>query len=386
MATICVTRPCGQCALCNNTSLSSTPAFPTPAAAREAARTTVTSKRSLICRPVGFAARGIKRQRVDVARQRLCDFLKLMTVLDAAPWAPVVFDVNDRMIRVLCATHLHLIVGKTEFKTIDRPAFLRLIDPGRSLDGLSNVVWITNRQQGKTSTLGKFIAALAIHSPVGGDLCNVYATSLDRANELTKAAKQYIEWIPSQPGYEHIRLKKNNNTTFVVSNRTAENIVVARPKNPDSCRGDAPEACFFDEVGFVGEAFWYKFAFPLLQVSLRVATCTTTPPPKNGFFDVFVSQVIKRNAEGDRFFYLENHSLSCNACVQIGEASRCCHNLRFVPPWKSMLRFTAMRHLIPKKQIQTFETEVSFVFFITQYDCLSFTQIVQPCSLCKYPH
>ena len=200
MATVCVTPPCGQCPLCNNRQLSATPAFPTPAAAREAARTTAVAKRMMVCRPVGYGARGVKRQRVDVARQRLCNFLKLMAVLDAAPWAPVVFDVNDRMIRVLCATHLHLIVGKSEFKKIDRPAFLRLIDPGRSLDGLSNVVWITNRQQGKTSTLGKFIAALAIHSPVGGDLCNVYATSLDRANELTKAAKQYIEWIPSQPG------------------------------------------------------------------------------------------------------------------------------------------------------------------------------------------
>ena len=161
-------------------------------ARREAARhvSAATKVQSQICRPVGYAVRAQKRQRVDLARERVCSFIRLLSILDTAPWANIVFDVNDRMIRVLCATHLHLIVGKKQFATCDRAQLLRLIDAGRNLDGYGNVVWITNRQQGKTSTLGKFIAALAIHSPVGGDLCNVYATSLDRANELTKAARQ----------------------------------------------------------------------------------------------------------------------------------------------------------------------------------------------------
>ncbi|MEK9529675.1 MAG: hypothetical protein VW491_12210 [Gammaproteobacteria bacterium] len=66
----------------------------------------------------------------------------------------------------------------------------------------------------------------------------------------------------------------------------------------------------------------------------------------------------KQNADGDNFFYLENHSLSCQACIEIDEAERCTHNLSFVPPWKSLLRFNAMRHLIPKKQEETFRQEV----------------------------
>ena len=408
MATVCVRETCGTCACCTNRCLSATPTFATPAASREAARTARKSKKISICRPVGFGARGAKRMRVNVAHDRLCSFLRLLALLDTAPWASTVFKINDNMIRVLCATHLHLIVGKKEFAQCDRPTLLRLIDPGRQLDGYSNLVWVTNRQQGKTSTLGKFIGALAIFSPVGGDLCNVYATSLDRANELTKAAKQYVRWVRLQPGWSHVQIVKNNNTTFVVSKNdgTPDNIVVARPKNPDSCRGDAPEACFFDEVGFVGEAFWWKaswhahththttqicfwhlrtklqiwctrenliflhslsvslfsffvqFALPLLQVSLRTATATTTPPPVGGFFDVFLQQIKKRNAEGDHFFYLENHSLSCEACCAVNEQDRCCHHLHFVPPWKSMLRFTSMRALVPKKHVQTFQTEV----------------------------
>ena len=61
-----------------------------------------------------------------------------------------------------------------------------------------------------------------------------------------------------------------NYTTFAIQTEAggAINTVIARPKSADSCRGDAPEAAFFDEIGFMSESMWYSFAFPLLQVSL----------------------------------------------------------------------------------------------------------------------
>ena len=173
MEDICVGVECGTCACCCDKRLADIPTFASTAAAREAARSTRTAKKAMVCRPVGYGARGAKRLRVNVAHERLCSFLRLLAMLDRAPWASTVFNINENMIRVLCATHLHLIVGKNEFKDCDRPALLRLIDPGRQLDGYSNLVWVTNRQQGKTSTLGKFIGALAIFSPVGGDLVNM---------------------------------------------------------------------------------------------------------------------------------------------------------------------------------------------------------------------
>ena len=89
-----------------------------------------------------------------------------------------------------------------------------------------------------------------------------------------------------------------------------------------------------------------------------VCVCAATPPPVGGFFSAFVDLIKKQNADGDNFFYLENHSLSCQACIEIDEAERCTHNLSYVPPWKSLLRFNAMRHLIPKKQEETFRQEV----------------------------
>jgi len=296
--------------------------------------------------------------------RRLKRFLRLLAHLDTAPWASTVFNVNDRMIRRLTASHLHLIIGKENFASCNRSELYHLIAPTLKLDGVNNIVWVTNRQQGKTSTVGKFIAALAMASPVGGQLVNVYSTSLDRANELTKAAKQYVTWMMTadgaHPEWQTLLYAKNTYQQFAVSAGPGApiNCVVSKPKNPDSCRGDAPAAAFFDEIGFMTANFWYKFALPLLQVTERIATCTTTPPPADSFFAVFIEKIQVRNKLNDCWFALYNHSLACEQCIEMLEADKCCHNLHYIPPWKCMLQFTNLRNLMPKNQIKTFQKEV----------------------------
>ena len=107
---------------------------------------------------------------------------------------------------------------------------------------------------GKTSTIGRFIAALAIASPVGGMLCTIYSTSLDRSVELKKSAMAYLHWMTTKGAHHEwpqLKLVMCNYTTFAVQNGPGNpiNSVIARPKSADSCRGDAPEAAFFDEIG-----------------------------------------------------------------------------------------------------------------------------------------
>ena len=178
--------------------------------------------------------------------KRIAKFLRLLQYLGTAPWANQQFAVNNGILRRLTASHLHLIVGTAAFNSDERALYYRMINPRIPLNGAENLVWITNRQQGKTSTLSKFLAALAISSPAGGCLACVYSTSLDRSQELTKAAKQYIYWMihaGKHADWRDIVMTKDNLTTFRVQSdgRHSINEIIARPKNPDSCRGDAPK-------------------------------------------------------------------------------------------------------------------------------------------------
>jgi len=299
-----------------------------------------------------------KRQRTaahSVAVARLLSFLKLARKFEKAPWASSSFDINTGIFNRMVSAHLHLIVGDDGAKH-ERQQLLRILSARMKLEGCGNLVWVTNRQQGKTTTVGRFLALLATTSPAGGLLATVYSTSLDRARELVKSAKQYLYWYIQNGG--DIMFERDCERSFVLRNKYTSNEVAARPKAVDSCRGDAPSAAFFDEVGFVDANFWYKFAFPLLQVTSRVFTLITTPPPPAGFFAQFVEQVKDRNAVGDHFFSLVNHSLACGECIKANEAERCCHRLYLVPPWKSLMRFTTMKALVPRGKRDTFAAEV----------------------------
>ena len=72
-------------------------------------------------------------------------------------------------------------------------------------------------------------------------------------------------------------------THFVITVNGITNGAIARPRNKDTCRGDAPPTAIFDEAAFLQRAFWFDFAYPLFQVKDRIATLITTPPPPGGY-------------------------------------------------------------------------------------------------------
>lgn len=295
----------------------------------------------------------------NTPQRRLGDYLQLLAHLNTAPWASGQFAANSAVMMRLVASHLPIIVGQNN----PHPSLYTMIDGSGKLAEAQNVVWITNRQQGKTTLIGKFLASLVLTAQCGGVLACVYSTKMDRAAELCKAAKEYLHWIATPSGAfagcPKVTFELDNQRQFTV--RVGSNLpvtVMARPRNADACRGDAPAAAFFDEIAFTSSAFWYQFALPLLQVAGRRFTCTTTPPPAGSFFDNFCKEVKAANKAGDVFFYLLNHSLACEECIERLEPDKCCHKLYLVPPWKSLISLNAIGRLMPKARRADFVAEV----------------------------
>jgi hypothetical protein len=292
-------------------------------------------------------------------RQYLANYLRLLAHLNKAPWASGVFDANSAVLMRLVAAHLPLIIGEEN----PDPGLYSMLDGSGSMHSAQNVVWITNRQQGKTTLIGKFLASLVLTARCGGVLACVYSTKMDRAAELLKAAKEYLTWMQTPagdfPNFPPVVFTGDNQRQFTVQVGTNFPVTVqARPRNADACRGDAPAAAFFDEIAFTSAQFWYQFALPLLQVAGRRFTCTTTPPPPGSFFDNFCKEVKSANAKGDTFFFLINHSLACDQCIERLEPDRCCHKLYLVPPWKSLISLNAIGRLMPKARAADFVAEV----------------------------
>lgn len=302
-------------------------------------------------------------QTADPVANDILRFVRLIAHLGTAPWSNQRFGPNDEIMSRLIASHLKLITEATEI----HPKYYTLIDSALARKGIlmrsNNLVWVTNRQQGKTTTLGKFIAAITLAAKLpGGILCCVYSTKLDRAAELLKAAKEYLHWMQAEGAHDEwrdIRFERDNATSFEVGcNGKPAQQVLARPKNPDTCRGDTFKSGIFDEAAFTSAGFWYTFALPLLQIRDRIFTCCTTPAPPRGFFDTFCKGVEAANERGDMFFQLVNHSLSCKECQETGQAAQCSHRLFCLPPWKPVLALGAIAKLMPKSECDTFNAEV----------------------------
>lgn len=183
---------------------------------------------------------GSQDETLQVAKRRLLIFLRLLDV--CTPWAKAQFSENEAMLRRMTASHMKLIVGAKAFSEYQSEIFQYVKDvEGPSIRSLQNLVWITNRQQGKTSTLAKFLAVLSLLSPHGGTLCCVYSTSLDRAQEVTRAAKKYLYYYQTDPGVQAIFKEyelgpvvftTDNERTYSIKSlfNDVTNTVQARPK------------------------------------------------------------------------------------------------------------------------------------------------------------
>ena len=305
----------------------------------------------------------VSRKKKDVetkpGEQEVARFLQLVDLIHKVPWANKTFEVNNSILRQLMCGHLELIVGP-EIAKAHGHRLRQLIDLDAK-DG--HLVWVTNRQQGKTTTICKFLTALAIASPRGGNLAFVYSTSLDRAQEVLRGVKAMLRWViglkvlPSI-GYHGVRMVRDNEIMFGLETGGVENVMRARPRNTASCRGDAPGSVIIDEIAFIESKFFEEFVRPLTQVGGRAFSFITTPPPRDSWFSAYLKLVSAANERGDFHFYFISHSLVCSECAENGVSEKCSHNLGYVPPWKSLITLHAMLALVPAAQRATYQTEV----------------------------
>lgn len=334
----------------------------TRADALKSAATEKTTARSMLVanHMLTSKAKVAKVTAATTPEQKVLRFVRLVQHLSTAPWASVYFEPNAKILNRMMASHLSLVTGLSK----NPRSLYKLIDPSdSSLADSQNLVWITNRQQGKTTTVGRFLAAISLACLESGTcLACVYSTKLERAGELLMAAKQYLWWMQAEgkhPEWSNITFERDNANMFAVSvNGGPAHTVYARPKNPDTCRGDAFRLGLFDEVAFTSSQFWYTFAMPLMMVRGRVFTCTTTPPPAQTFFADFCKGVESNMAKGDMFFELINHSLACAACIANNDALRCVHRLANIPPWKPIMNLSSLAGLMPKNKAAEFAQEV----------------------------
>ena len=167
----------------------------------------------------------------------------------------------------------------------------------------ANVVWVARRQQGKMTTLARFIATMVCGASAEASLVFIYSTSKGRATSILDLVKKHLHALDSGP-----TVVDNGDWITVTTSDNHTNTVEARPTDPSACADDSPTAAFFDEIGFVPDVFWDTFARDFLLRSPCVTTCATTRPMAGSRFEAFLANAdinpeafkVIRTADGSR--------------------------------------------------------------------------------------
>lgn len=294
---------------------------------------------------------------------KLVRFRKLLDLLGTAHWASKRFEENEKILNDMMASHLQIIVGFDDAEE-HRTALCALIS-SEDLSFIRHILWITNRQQGKTWLLSRMYAALMMLSPLGGDLIDMYAPLFKRSQAVMFGARQYIvecqtnkSWWATLAslGMSIPRFKAENTETFTLHNcvyPSIENKFQSCPVTVKSNRGNNAHVIGTDEAAWCGRAHIYEMIMPLLLVRGRVATFITTPPEPENDFNDFIRQI----KEGSSIFTLRNHSLLCENCIESNK-KRCVHKLAWVPSFKGVLKLEEMIRGMPLNEASALEAEL----------------------------
>jgi hypothetical protein len=300
---------------------------------------------------------------------RLRRFQRAYAILCTLPGKDIPFHENDQIARILTATHLKVIVGDDD--AAEHALVLHGMIDTIDYSSIEYLVWVTSRQQGKTTVLARFAACLLITGLMNVDeFINVYSTTKNRSCGLLAEAKAYVDWIMINPdvqerlaeiGLVHpLTIPLENQERFKVSSMAEPNVWVTirgRPAAPNSCRGEAPRVVLADEFAFLQDNMWKKMLRPLFSISERVGTLATTPGPVDSETAVFMKITEVNMKKGMNNFYLINHSFMCDTC-QKNRWMTCYHMMYLLPPWKSHFRIQAILQTVPEKDRADFLAEM----------------------------
>lgn len=340
---------------------------------------------NIYCDPVGHyrlqremrkrKRNGLTTSSYREGEKRLVTFLSILYyVCTENPFANEEFTPNDNIIKKLTATHLKHIVGhRNAEEYYDK--YTKLIDQEIDFHRAKHLLWVTNRQQGKTETVAKFISTLMITSLYDESFINTYCTSQDKAAAILNDAKKYIKWFAADEGAKDL-VRKLGYAPFRGFQRSAHTrfsvfsiyghipLAQAQPKSIKACRGDKAPIIIIDEAGFVEVTWFWQFAYPLMASLNRTFTFITTPPMQGTFFSNYIRTIFEANSDGKHFVHYENHALMCSICNASDPPDiHCAHHYGFIPQWKSAILVEQMYHNMPESERANYILEVLGVMY-----------------------
>jgi hypothetical protein len=197
------------------------------------------------------------------------------------------------------------------------------------------ILCLTPRRFGKSTSVAMFIAAYAIACP-GSKQC-VYSTGRRASQLLLELIRDLIK-----KGKYADRILKCNQETLVIKGDAPNDlrIINSYPSCSRTLRGTGGDLIYMEEAAFMSLDVFFEVVLPLLEMSTTCLIAISTP--LNGLN--FYSELFELTGPtGDNLFNTLKIGLSCEKCQKLGKSAECNHMKHLIPSWKSASKFDLVK-------------------------------------------
>jgi len=227
------------------------------------------------------------------------------------------------------ATCLHLYRND---KDIDMDKIMRM----NQFENLKQqVLCLTPRRFGKTTSVAMFVAAYAMTVPKS-EQC-IFSTGRRASQKLLELIRDMIK----SGKYAHMFIKCNGETLLLQGDTPLDiRKVHSYPSCAKTLRGTGGDVVYMEEAAFMALDVFFEVIVPLLEMETTALIAISTPLDGMNFYSEMFDL---KGGDGQPLFNTLRIGLSCAKCQAAGKASECTHMKDVIPPWKSAAKFDMVK-------------------------------------------
>ena len=197
------------------------------------------------------------------------------------------------------------------------------------------VMCLTPRRFGKTTSVAMFVAAYALTVPFS-EQC-IFSTGRRASQKLLELIRDMI-----RSGEHADMFIKCSQETMLIQGPTPLDIrkIHSYPSCAKTLRGCGGDVVYMEEAAFMALDVFFEVIVPLLEMETTALIAISTPLDGMNFYSEMFDL---KGGDGQPLFNTLRIGLSCAKCQAAGKSADCTHMQDVIPPWKSAAKFDMVK-------------------------------------------
>lgn len=199
------------------------------------------------------------------------------------------------------------------------------------------VLCLTPRRFGKTTSVAMFVAAYAMTVP-HSEQC-IFSTGKRASQKLLELIRDMVK----AGVYRKMFIKCNGETLLLQGDSPLDvRKIHSYPSCAKTLRGSGGDVVYMEEAAFMALDVFFEVIVPLLEMETTSLIAISTPLDGLNFYSEMFEL---KDGSGAPLFNTLKQGLACEKCIRLNKSAECTHMASVIPPWKSQAKFDMVKSI-----------------------------------------